>query len=78
MEPKELISIPTMEEFNRVKDALNLTDRQKEIFDLKYHRGWRYLDIAEELEIHSDTVASEIKVITEKLKYFSVDNNMES
>lgn len=75
LEPKDVISIATMSEFNRVKDELNLTDRQKKIFHFKYARGWRYIDIAEELEIHQDTVASEMKIINEKLKQYSYEKN---
>lgn len=75
MEPKELISIPTMAEFNRVKDELNLTDRQREIFSLKYSRGLRHIDIAEELKIHQDTVTEEMRVIREKLKQYSYTAN---
>lgn len=60
-----------MEEFYKVRDALNLTDRQREIFVLKYSRGWRYLDIADELEINQDTVGDEMKIIRGKLKEFS-------
>lgn len=67
MLPSDVISIPTMEAFLELRDKLNLTDRQREIFLLKYSRGWRNLDIATELEINQDTVSDEIKVIRKKL-----------
>lgn len=73
MEPKDVIDVPTMAEFNHIKDSLNLTDRQREIFDMKYHRGLRHIDIAENLQIHQDTVTAELKIIREKLKKFSLD-----
>lgn len=74
------MSVATMSEFNEIKDSLNLTDRQREIFDMKYHRGLRNIDIAEELkpQVHQDTVASELKVIREKLKKFSLDKSSET
>ena len=78
MNPKDVIDVPTMSEFNHIKDSLNLTDRQKEIFDLKYHRGFRNIDIAEDLQIHQDTVGAELKVIREKLKKFSLDKASET
>lgn len=67
MEPKDVSKIPTMEEFNRIKEALNLTDRQKQIFHLKYSKRWRSIDIAEELDIHPDTVSKDLGDIREKL-----------
>lgn len=74
MEPYELIKIPTMKEFYRIRDELNLTDRQREIFVLKYSRGWRHIDIAEELQVHQDTIAEDVRIIQEKVKKFSLDN----
>lgn len=68
MKPEDVISIPTMDEFNKLLNSLNLSDRQREIFVFKYSRLWRNLDIAEELGINQDTVSADIKVIREKLK----------
>lgn len=67
MNPKDVIKIATMDEFNRLKDSLNLSDRQREIFFLKYSKLWRNIDIAEELKIHQDTVSDELNVIRAKL-----------
>lgn len=79
MEPKDLVSVPTMSEFYKIRDDLNLTDRQREVFVYKYSRGWRLLDIAEELKVHQDTISEDMKVIREKLKQYSkgkaVDKN---
>lgn len=77
MEPKELISVPTMSEFNRIKDSLNLTDRQREIFHLKYSRGWRNIDIAEELGVHQDTITEDMRVVREKLKAYAYEKNLD-
>lgn len=68
MEPKDVMRIPTMKAFNALLDMLNLTDRQRSIFSYKYGKGWRHIDIAEELKISQDTVGDEVKVINGKLK----------
>lgn len=67
MKPNEVISISTMEEFYKIRDMLNLSDRQKEIFVMKYSRRLRHIDIAEELGISQDTVTTDLKCIREKL-----------
>lgn len=71
MTPKEVMEIPTMDAFYATRDKLNLTDRQREIFMLKYSRGWRYIDIACELGINQDTVSADMKVILQKLAAIS-------
>lgn len=67
MNPKDVIDIPTMDEFYRLRDSLNLSDRQKEVFFYKYSKLWRNIDIAEELGIHPDTVSDDLTVIRNKL-----------
>lgn len=67
MIPQDVINIATLEQFNQLKDSLNLSDRQRDIFTLKYSRLWRNIDIAEELEISADTVAKELSAIRTKL-----------
>lgn len=71
---REVIKIPTMEAFLALRDSLNLTDRQREIFVLKYSRGWRNIDIAMELEINQDTVGDELCRIRQKLVAVALDN----
>lgn len=68
MTPKELIKIPTMKEFLEIRDMLNLSDRQREVFVLKYSKLWRNIDIAEELGVSQDTIGEDTKDIREKLK----------
>lgn len=36
MEPRDVIRIATIDEFNELLDSLNLSDRQRKIFILKY------------------------------------------
>lgn len=67
MIPQDVINIATLEQFNQLKDSLNLSNRQRDIFTLKYSRLWRNIDIAEELEISADTVAKELSAIRAKL-----------
>ncbi len=67
MEPKDVIRIATMDEFNRLLDSLNLSDRQRKVFVYKYSKLWRNVDIAEELKLHPDTVSDELNVIRTKL-----------
>lgn len=69
IEPKDVINLNTMDEFYELRDRLNLTDRQREIFYLKYSRGWRNIDIANELDppVSQDTVGDELKIIRKKL-----------
>lgn len=66
---RDVIRIPTMDAFYAFRDSLNLTDRQREIFFLKYSRGWRNIDIANELEppVNQDTVGDDLKIIRAKL-----------
>lgn len=47
---------------------LNLSDRQREVFVLKYSKLWRNIDIAEELGVSQDTIGEDTKDIREKLK----------
>lgn len=74
MEPRDVMSVTTMDEVYRIRDALNLTDRQRELFVMAYSRRIRYIDMAEELGICQDTVTADMKIIREKLAQFSLDN----
>ncbi len=67
MNPQDVIKIPTMKEFNDLLNSLNLSDRQRQIFILKFSRLWTNLAIAEEIGVNQDTVGREMKAIREKL-----------
>lgn len=73
MDIKDVLKIPTMQAFLDLRDKLNLTDRQRDIFVLKYSRGWRNIDIAEELGVNQDTVGSELRIVREKLAAISME-----
>lgn len=67
MEPKDVIKIPTMEAFDKLRDSLNLSDRQRIVFNMKYSRLLRNIDIAAALDVNQDTIGNDLKVIREKL-----------
>ena len=74
MTVKEVMNIATKAEFEHLSAELLLTDRQREIFCLKYEHGFTNLRIAEELNppVCESTIKSEMKVINRKLgKYFN-------
>lgn len=73
MDIQEVMKIPTMDAFFKLRDTLNLSDRQREIFFLKYSRRMRNIDIANELEppVSQDTVGEDLKEIREKLSAVS-------
>lgn len=74
MDIKDVLKIPTMDAFYQLRDKLNLTDRQRDIFTLKYSRGWRNIDIANELGINQDTVGDNLKIIRAKLAAITSEN----
>lgn len=76
MDIRDVMKIPTMDAFYELRDKLNLTDRQRDIFVLKYSRGWRNIDIAEELGVNQDTVGYDLKIIRAKLASMSNENTL--
>lgn len=74
MTPKELMKIPMKSEFMAIRDMLNLTDRQRAIFSLKYGKGWTHISIGVELGINQDTVGTDVKDIEEKLAVIGREN----
>lgn len=64
--------IKSMDDFETIRDLLNLTDRQKFIFDYKLHHGWKNISIAEELGIDQRTVGRELKVVADKLECLNI------
>lgn len=55
MTEKDVRGIPTMKQFYELRDMLNLSDRQRDVFYYKYSKFWRNIDIAEELGVSKDT-----------------------
>lgn len=67
METKELIKVKDEKMFEKMMDGLNLSDRQRKIFVLKYHHYMRAIDIAETLGVCQDTITDELRIIRQKL-----------
>ena len=53
----------TITQLERMEASPWLTDRQRQIFDLKYRRGWAIEDIAAELYVARRTVIRELAQI---------------
>ena len=64
---KELSKISTMDELIRLRDSLNLTDRQKEIFMLRFNRGFSIIQISIERNMSESTVYRELRKIGNKI-----------
>lgn len=69
MTRREVFNIPTKEQFEDLLNCLNLSDRQREIFVLRFSRGWTMLEIATELGYCVETIKKECRVINKKLKH---------
>ena len=67
MRLKELSKISTMDELIRLRDSLNLTDRQKEIFMMRFNRGFSIIQISIELNMSESTVYRELRKIGNKI-----------
>lgn len=67
MRLKELSKISTMDELIRLRDSLNLTDRQKEIFMLRFNRGFSIIQISIERNMSESTVYRELRKIGSKI-----------
>lgn len=67
MTEDEVKKIGTKFKFNQILENLQLTDRQKQIFVLKYGRGFLNEDIAAEIGYNRKVVSSELKIIRHKM-----------
>ena len=67
MTEKDVKYIGTKEQFNKVLNSLQLTDRQYDIFILKYGRAMIQEDIAAEIGCNRRTVSDELKIIRHKI-----------
>lgn len=67
MRLKDLSSISTMAELIELRDSLNLTDRQKEIFMLRFNRGFSIIQICIECNMSESTVYRELRKIGNKI-----------
>ena len=67
MTEKEIKYVGTKLKFQDILEKLQLTDRQKQIFVLKYGRGFLNEDIAAEIGYCRKIVSEELKVIRHKM-----------
>lgn len=67
MTEDEVKKIGTKFKFNQILENPQLTDRQKQIFVLKYGRGFLNEDIAAEIGYNRKVVSSELKIIRHKM-----------
>ena len=58
----------TMKELEQLEQCHWLTDREREVFDLYYRRGWEIEAIAAELYTCRNTINNVLKSIREKQK----------
>lgn len=58
----------SISELERMAASPWLTDRQRQIFDLRYRRGWAIEDIAAELYMDRSTVGRELARIRQKTR----------
>lgn len=67
MTENEIKCIGTKLKFQEIVYNLQLTDRQKQIFVLKYGRGFLNEDIAAEIGFCRKIVSEELKIIRHKM-----------
>lgn len=68
MTQKEVYAIPTKDQLMELLESLNLSDRQREVFLLRFARKWTMIEIATELGYCVGTVKKDCRVIKRKLK----------
>ena len=67
MTDKDIFNIAEKDTLDEIFNRLNLTDLQKDIFVLRYYRGWVMADIAAEVDRSRSTVSKELTIIRRKL-----------
>lgn len=67
MTENEIKNVGTKLKFQEILEKLQLTDRQKQIFVLKYGRGFLNEDIAAEIGFCRKIVSDELKIIRHKM-----------
>ena len=72
MTVKELLALPLVSYVDKVQLQLNLTDRQKRIFTLRFKRGYSLWEIAEDIGLSLYRVQYESSIITQKLQHIDI------
>ncbi len=74
MTEKELLDIATKEQFNQIMDTLQLTDRQRKIFELCFSRGWCQADISAEIGYCRSVITKEMSIIRDKMGAVQIED----
>lgn len=67
MTEQEIKNIALKSTFDDILNSLNLTDRQRTIFILRYGRGFQMADICAEVGYSRETVRNELYNIRKKM-----------
>lgn len=68
MKLNQLYEINTMDELISLKDSLNLTERQEEIFMKRFNKGHSIIELSMELNLSTSTINRELSKIAKKIK----------
>lgn len=68
MKLNQLYEINTMDELISLKDSLNLTERQEEIFMKRFNKGHSILELSMELNLSTSTINRELSKIAKKIE----------
>ena len=69
MTAKQLKEVAFLSQYINIVDSLFLTDRQKELMNLRCLKGFRYKEIANFLHSSEQTIKKEFTKINQKLKF---------
>lgn len=68
MKLNQLYEIDTMEKLISLKDSLNLTERQEEIFMKRFNKGHSIIELSMELNLSTSTINRELSKIAKKIE----------
>ena len=68
MKLNQLYEINTMDELISLKDSLNLTERQEEIFMKRFNKGYSIIELSMELNLSTSTINRELSKIAKKIE----------
>lgn len=68
MNLNQLYEINTMDELISLKDSLNLTERQEEIFMKRFNKGHSIIELSMELNLSTSTINRELSKIAKKIE----------
>ena len=68
MKLNQLYEINTMDELISLKDSLNLTERQGEIFMKRFNKGHSIIELSMELNLSTSTINRELSKIAKKIE----------